>query len=77
MVNHICSNLNADWTLNYKYWYNQYSYSSKAYIVCRWCQQRGQSPVAKRIVAIYNDELVNFETDENHKNCSCESVYYK
>ena len=35
MVDYICGNLNS-WTPNDKYWYNQYPYSSKAFIVCEW-----------------------------------------
>ena len=35
MVDYICGNLNS-WTPNYKYWYNQYSYSSKAFVVIEW-----------------------------------------
>ena len=77
MVNHICGHLNADFNNNYKYWYNQYLYSTKAFIVCRWRHSRGLHPVAKWGEAICNDELVNFFEDENHKNCSCCSVYYK
>ena len=76
MANHICGNLN-NWTPNYRFWYNMYSYSSKAYIVCRWRQSRSLSPVAKWGEAICEDNLVNFFKDENHKNCSCSSVYYK
>ena len=35
LSDHICRNLNGDYTPNYKYWYNMYSYSSKAFIICR------------------------------------------
>ena len=76
MRNHICGILN-NWTPNYKFWYNMYSYSSKAYMVCRWRQSRGLPPVAKCGEAICKDELVNFFEDLNHKNCRCGSVYYK
>ena len=75
MVNHICGHLNVDFNINYKYWYNQYLYSSKAYIVCRWRLSSGLQPVTKWGEAICNGELVNFFEDENHKNCSCGSVY--
>ena len=54
-----------------------YSYSSKAYIFCRWRQSKGLEPIAKWGEAICNDELVNFFDDLKHKNCSCGSVYYK
>ena len=76
MMNYICDNLNSDFSPNYKYWYNQYSYSSKAYIVCRWRKNKGLPPAAKWGKAICNDELINFFKDEKHKNCSCGSVYY-
>ena len=76
MTNHICGNLN-NWTPNYKFWYNVYSYSSKAYIVCRWRQSKDLQPIGKWGKAICNDELVNFFKDLKHKNCSCGSVYYK
>ena len=49
----------------------------KRYIVCRWRQSKGLSPVAKWGEAICEDKLVNFFEDEKHKNCICGSVYYK
>ena len=76
MVNYICGNLSSDHSPNYRYFYNQYSYSNKAFIVCRWKKGRGMVPEAKWAEATCNGELVNFFTDENHKNCSCGSVYY-
>ena len=54
-----------------------YSDSSKAYVVCRWRQSKGLSPVAKWGEAICEDELVIFFEDLKHKRCSCGSVYYK
>ena len=77
MTNYVCGNLNSDYCLRYKYWYNQYSYSSKAYIACRWRQKKGLQPVAKWGEAICNDELVNIFKE--HKDClhGCGSVYYK
>ena len=76
MCNHIGGNLN-NWTLNYRFWYNMYSYSSKTYIVCRWRESKGLSPVPKWGEAICENELVNFFDDPKHKSCSCGSVYYK
>ena len=55
MVNYICGNLNSDYCPNCKYWYSQYPYSSKAYIVCRLRQSKGLSPVAKWGEAICQD----------------------
>ena len=43
---YICGNLN-NWTPNYHYWYNMYSYTWKAYMVCQWREERGRKPVAK------------------------------
>ena len=44
--NYICENLN-NWTPNYHYWYNMYTYTSKTYIVCRWREERGRKPISK------------------------------
>ena len=77
MVDYICHHLNSDYSPNYKYWYNQYLYSLKACILCRWRKSKGLEPVAKCGEAICEDELVSFFKDEKHKNCSCGSVYYK
>ena len=76
MANYICANLNSVYSPNYKYWYNQYSHSSKAYIVCEWRQKKGLALVAKWGEAICDDKLVNFFKE--HKNCrrGCGSVYY-
>ena len=76
LSDHICGNLN-NWMPNYPFWYNMYSYSSKAYIVCQWRQSKGLVPVAKWGEAICGDDLVDFFKDPNHKNCSCGSVYHK
>ena len=76
MCNYICGNLN-NWTPNYRFWYNMYSYSSKANIVCRWRESKGLSSVAKWGEEICQNKLVNFFNDPKHKRCSCGSVYYK
>ena len=60
LTNHICGNLNGDYCLNYKFWYNMYSYSSKAFIVCHWGQSEGLQPVAKWGEAICENNLVIF-----------------
>ena len=77
LSNHICGNLNGAYTPNYKYWYNIYSYSSKAFIVCRWRQFKGLQPIAKWGTAICEGNLVNFFKE--HKDCrkGCRSVYFK
>ena len=73
---HICLNLN-NWTPNYHYWYNMYSYTSKAYIVCRWREEKGREPIARWGEAICKNKLIDFFEDISHQNCSCGSVYYK
>ena len=45
-TDHIWGYLNS-WTPNYHFWYNMYSYSSKAHVVSRWRQSKGLSAVAK------------------------------
>ena len=67
MVNYVCRNLNNFYSPNYKYWYNQYSYSSKAYIVCRWKQKKGLQPIAKWGEDICDGELVIYLKE--HKAC--------
>ena len=76
MNDHICGNLN-NWTSNYRFWYNMYSYSSKAYIVCWWRQSKGLPFIAKWVEAVCGKDLVDFFKDFKHKNCNCGSVYYK
>ena len=73
MTKYTCGNLNSVYCPNYKYWCNQYSYSSKAYIVFRWRQKKGLQPVAKWGEAICNGELVSYFKE----NKDCGSVYYK
>ena len=59
LSDYICGNLNADYTLYYQYWYNMYTYSSEAFIVCRWKKSKGLEPIAKWGEAICDDNLVN------------------
>ena len=56
---YICRNLN-NWTPNYHYWYNMYSYTSKAYIVCRWREEKGRRPIARWGEAICKNKLIDF-----------------
>ena len=77
LINNICGNLNGDYTPNYKCWYNMYSYSIKAFIVCRWRQSKGLQLVAKWGETICDENLV--KRFKEHKDCrkGCRSVYYK
>ena len=76
IADYICGNLN-NWTPNYHYWYNMYSYTSKAYIVCRWREKRGHRPIAKWGEAICKNNLIDFFQDKTHQKCECSSVYSK
>ena len=77
LSDYICGNLNADNIIYYKYWYNMYTYSAKAFIVCCLKKSKGLEPVAKWGEAICNENLVNIFKE--HKDCrkGCGSVYYK
>ena len=76
--NHICLNLNNP-SIGYKYFYNMYSYITKSFIVCNWKEQRnpGQVVLVEFGEAICNDQLIIFFENQEHKHCSCSSVYYK
>ena len=74
-VDYVCGYLNNP-GLNYCYFYDMYCYISKSFIVCRWKNEHGYKPFAKFGEAICKDKLVNFLKDDEHKNCSCSSVYY-
>ena len=75
---HICLNLNSPPRLGYKYFYNMYSYIKKAFIVCNWKEKNGYKEILSKLgEAICNDQLVNFFVNDEHKKCSCSSVYYK
>ena len=76
-VNYMCGYLNNP-GLNYRYFYDMYSYISKSFIVCRWKKNHsGYAPIAKIGEAICKiAKMVNFLKDDEHKNCSCLSVYY-
>ena len=66
---YIAGNLNSP-GVNYRYYYDMYSYAAKCFIILQRYQE------TKLGEAICKGELVNFLTDEKHKNCSCGSVYY-
>ena len=66
--NYICGNLNS-YSPNWFYYYAQYNYVTKLYDVCRWRSKHGLRDIAKKGQAICNGELVNFFSDQKHKNC--------
>ena len=69
----ICDNLD-NWPSNSSYYQAQYNYATKLYHVCRWRRKRRLRLIAKKGEAICNEELVDFFTDEKHKNCICSTA---
>ena len=74
LTNYICGNLNSDYSPNKGYYYQQYNYVSKLRIVCMWKQKYGLPTVSCKGKAIFNDQIVNFFKDKEHKNCTCSRV---
>ena len=74
--NHVCLNLNNP-NFSYRYFYNMYTYITKALVVSKWKKKNGLKEVAKWGESICNDKLVDFFSDKKHAKCSCSSVYYK
>ena len=77
-VNYICEHLNSP-TLNYGYWYDMYSYTTKSKIVLRYRKRRGGSPVVKLGECLCQGQVVDFLKNSNKKcNCDngCASVYF-
>ena len=68
-VDYVCHNLNHPGP-NYRYYYDMYSYISKCRIVL---QTHSKTKFGE---SICDGKLVNFQTDDKHKNCICSSVYY-
>ena len=61
---HICAQLTS-WFSSRSFYYEQYNYLNKLYIVCNWRRGRGLFPLkGRRGNTICNNELVNFFEDE-------------
>ena len=76
-ADHVCLNLNNPNGL-YRYFYNMYCYITKCNVVLEWKKKHnGYKLESKFGEVIFNNKLVNFLEDDEHKNCSCSSVYYK
>ena len=56
--------------INYRYYYDMYSYATKCFIVL---QTHTKTLFGQ---AMCDGKLVDFINDEKHKNCSCSSVYF-
>ena len=68
--NYICLQLNNP-GFNYKYYYDMHSYAAKCFMVLQ------KNKYTKLGEAVCEGKLVNFLEDEEHKKCSCGSVYFK
>ena len=69
----ILSNLNSNYSSCRRYCKKQYNLCNKLYIVCHWRKTKDLRAIAKKGETVCNGELVNFLTDEKHKNCICAS----
>ena len=79
-INYICGHLNADYTFNYGYWYNMYTYTTKSKMVLRDRKIRGGEPLVKLGECICEEKVVNFLKNSDKKcNCGngCASVRFK
>ena len=68
-TNYVCLQLNNP-SFGYKYYYDMYSYIAKCKIVLQ------KYSTVKLGQAICNGKFIDFVKDQEHKNCSCSSVYY-
>ena len=68
--NYICLQLNNP-SIGYKYYYDMYSYATKCFMVLQ------KNQYTKLGEAVCEGKVINFLEDEEHKKCSCGSVYFK
>ena len=73
VTNYVCGQL-MSWSPNRSYFECQYNYLTKLKAVCRWKRKRGLPCRSKKGETIWNDKLVNFFEDKEHKNCICAVV---
>ena len=79
-INYICGNLNANYTLNYPYWYDMYSYTSKNLIVLRKRKEKSQDLLTKLGKCVCQGKVINFLKNTDKKcfcNDGCASVHFK
>ena len=77
-IDYICGNLNHP-TLNYGYWYDMYSYTTKSRIVLRYRKRKDENPIAKLGECLCQGKVVDFLKNPTRKcNCNygCASVYF-
>ena len=70
LVDHICHNLNSDYSPNYRYYGKCYNYCNKLYIVINWKKERGLPLKSKKgeMICYKDDTLVDFISDKTHLN---------
>ena len=74
LTDHMCGNINSDYSPNRVYYYEQRNYVTKLKIVCMWKQRRGLPTVSCKGEENCNDKLINFFKNQEHKNCRCSTV---
>ena len=73
MTRYICANINNSVSAeSNRYWYRQYPYASKAFIVCNWRKKRGLISRARFGETICKDSIVNYFKE--HQDCICANV---
>ena len=80
-INYICGNLNANYTLNYSYWYDMYSYTAKNLMVLRKKKEKKQEDLLTTLgECICQNKVINFLKNTDKKcfcNEGCASVRFK
>ena len=79
-IDYICGNLNANYTMNYPYWYDMYSYTSKNLIVLRKKKEKKFKSLTRLGECVCQDNVINFLKNTDKKclcNKGCSSVYFK
>ena len=70
LVDHICHNLNSDYSPNYCY-EKCYNYCNKLCIVLNWKKEKGLELKSKKgeMICYKTDELIDFISDKTHLGC--------
>ena len=78
-INYICGNLNDNYTINYPYWYDMYSYTSKNLIVLRTKKEKKLKSLTRLGECVCNGKIIDFLKNTDNK-CfckkGCSSVYF-
>ena len=81
VVDYICGHLNANYTSNYPYWYDMYTYTSKNFIVLRHRKEKGDLYLLTKLgECVCQNKVIDFLKNSDKKcfcNEGCASVYFK